>query len=59
VSGGKKQQYLAEIGLFIETHKDELIDQIISNSSTLLSSHHMQLYLPKSSKAFQAFLEKE
>lgn len=59
VSGGKKQQYLAEIGLFIETHKDELIDQIISNSSTLLSSHHMQLYLPKSSKAFQVFLEKE
>lgn len=57
VRGNKKEQYLAEIGSFIETHKDELINQIISSLPSILQSNHIQLYLPATSNSFQSFLE--
>lgn len=55
----KKEQYLVDIGSYLESNKDMLFDQIIKNLPRILNSRYIQLYLPKSSEQFQAFLRKQ
>lgn len=55
----KKEKYLEDMGQFLENNKDELFAALIQNIPYVLESNSIHLYLPKSTVAFQDFLQSQ
>ncbi len=52
----KKEQYLTDIGSYIESNKSQLIEQIVKNLPYILRGWYIQVYLPNANEEFKQFL---
>ncbi|MFA7284735.1 MAG: DUF4012 domain-containing protein [Candidatus Absconditabacterales bacterium] len=52
----KKQQYLTDIGSYLESNRAGLTDQIIKNLPYILRGGYVQVYIPNADKEFKDFL---